>query len=92
MECEACIMSVSFGNSKNDVNALKKDNQRAIIKQVKNWIISWVNYCKNEAGYIKSFALFISFMNRPAVKEQPGECHTYIMDTYYIEKNWMQKN
>jgi hypothetical protein len=36
MECETCIVSVSFRESKNDVSMLKKADQRAIISQVKN--------------------------------------------------------
>jgi hypothetical protein len=69
---------------------LKKANQRAIISQVKNWINSWVNYCENEAEYLKSLALFTAFMNRPDVKARLGKCHSYIMDTYTANK-WMQK-
>jgi hypothetical protein len=54
---------------KNDVSILKKSDRGAIISQVKNWITSWVNYCENKAEYLKSFALFTAFMDRPDVKE-----------------------
>jgi hypothetical protein len=73
-----------------DVSVLKKADRSAIISQVKNWITSWVNYCENEAEYLKSFLLFTSFMDRPDVKEQLGECHSYVMDTY-IAVIWMAK-
>jgi hypothetical protein len=73
-----------------DVSILKKGDKGAIISQVKNWITSWVNYCENEAEYLKSFSLFTIFMNRPDVKVWLGECHSYIMDTY-IDVTWMAK-
>jgi hypothetical protein len=52
-----------------DVSVLKKADRGAIISQAKNWITSWVNYCENEAEYLKSFSLFTAFMDRPDVKE-----------------------
>jgi hypothetical protein len=60
----------------------------SIISQVKNWITSWVNYCENEARYLKSFSLFTAFLDRPDVKELRGECHSYVMHTY-IAVTWM---
>jgi hypothetical protein len=72
-----------------DVSVLKKADRGAIISQVKNWISSWVN-CENEAEYLKSFSLFTSFMDRPDVKEQLGECHSYVIDKY-IAVTWMAK-
>jgi hypothetical protein len=73
-----------------DVSVLKKADRGAIISQVKNWITSWVNYCKNEAEYLKSFSLCTTFMDRPDIKERLGECHSYVMDTY-IAFTWMAK-
>jgi hypothetical protein len=73
-----------------DVSVLKKADRGAIISQVKNWSTSWVNYCENEAEYLKSFSLFTAFMDRHDVKEQLCECHTYVMDTY-IAVTWMAK-
>jgi hypothetical protein len=90
MECDTCIVSLSFGHAKNDVSVLKKADRLAIISQVKNWINAWVNYCKDEAGYLKSFALFIAFMNRSDIKACLGQCHSYIVDTY-IANTLMQK-
>jgi hypothetical protein len=52
----------------NDFSVLKKADRRAIISQVKNWINSWINYCENEAEYLKSFVLFTVFINIPEVK------------------------
>jgi hypothetical protein len=52
-----------------DVIVREKAHQGAIISQVKNWITSWVNYCENEAEYLKSFALLTAFMDQPAVKQ-----------------------
>jgi hypothetical protein len=75
---------------KNDDSVLKKSDQRAIVSQIKNWINSWVDYCENEAEYVKSFALLTAFMNIPDVKECMGECNCYIVETY-IENTWMQK-
>jgi hypothetical protein len=46
MECETCIVSVSFRYTKltkNDDSMLKKADQHTIISQVKNWINPWVN-------------------------------------------------
>jgi hypothetical protein len=57
---------------------------------VKNWIASWVNYCENEAEYLKSFLLFTAFMDRPVEKVRLSECHSYIMDTYIVV-TWMAK-
>jgi hypothetical protein len=65
-----------------DVSVLKKADRGALISQVKTWITSWVNYCENEAEYVKSFSLLTAFMDRPDVKERLGECHSYVMDTY----------
>jgi hypothetical protein len=59
-----------------DVSVLKKGDRGAIISQVKNWIASWVNYCRNEAEYLKSFSLFTAFMDQPDVKVRFGECHS----------------
>jgi hypothetical protein len=73
-----------------DVSVLKKTDGCASISQVKNWIISWINYCENEAEYCNSFSLFTAFMDRPDVKERCGECHSYVMDTY-ITVTWMAK-
>jgi hypothetical protein len=73
-----------------DVSVLKKADRGAIISQVRNWITSWVNYCENEAEYLKSFSLFSAFMDRPDVKEQLGECHSYVIDTY-MDVTWMAK-
>jgi hypothetical protein len=41
-----------------------------------------VNYCENEAEYLKALSLFTAFMDRPDVKERLGECHSYVVDTY----------
>jgi hypothetical protein len=94
MECETCILSVSLGNAKNYFSVLKKADQRAlisqVISQVKNCINLWVNYCENEAEYLKSLALFTSFTNRPYIKARLDECHSYIIYTY-IANTWMQK-
>jgi hypothetical protein len=79
-----------FVTHKFDVSFLKKADRGAIISQVKNWITSWVNYCENEAEYLKSFSLFTAFMDRPDVKERLGECHSSVMDTY-ISVTWMAK-
>jgi hypothetical protein len=68
----------------------KKADRGAIISQVKNWINSWVPYCKNEAEYLKSFSLFTAFINQPDVKAQCGQSHSYIMDTYILIM-WMAK-
>jgi hypothetical protein len=46
-----------------DVSVLKKADRGAIIYQVKNWITSSVNYCENEAEYLKSFSLFTAYMD-----------------------------
>jgi hypothetical protein len=73
-----------------DVSVLKKAARGTIISQMKNWINSWVNYCENEAEYLKSFSLFATFMDRPDVKECRGECESYVMDTY-ISVTWMTK-
>jgi hypothetical protein len=73
-----------------DVSGLKKADRGAIISQVKNWITSWVKNCENEAEYLNSFSLFTEFMDRPGVKEQLGECHSYVMDTY-IAVTWIAK-
>jgi hypothetical protein len=73
-----------------DVSILKKADRGAIISQVKNWTTSWVNYCENEAEYLKSFSSFTAFMDRPDVKERLGECHSYIMDIYIVI-TWMAK-
>jgi hypothetical protein len=69
MECETRIVSVSFGDTKNNISVLKKADRREITSQVKNWITSWVNYCENKVEYLKFLALFTAFMNRPDVKE-----------------------
>jgi hypothetical protein len=50
------------------VNALKKADRGADISHAKNWITSLVNYFENEAEYLKSFSLFMAFMDRPDVK------------------------
>jgi hypothetical protein len=68
MECETRVVSVPFVTQKFGVSVLKKADRGAIISQVKNWIASSVNYCENEAEYLKSFSLFIAFMDRPDVK------------------------
>jgi hypothetical protein len=73
-----------------DVSVLKKTDRGAIISQVKNRITSWVIYCENEAEYFKPLSLFTTFMYRPDVQEQLGECHSYVMDTY-IAVTWMTK-
>ena len=77
-------------SQKFDMSVLKKENRRAIISQIKNWIASWVNYCETEEEYLKSFALFNAFMSHEDVKEVLGEAHSYIMDIY-ITKTWLQK-
>jgi hypothetical protein len=82
------LCQFNLAMQKSDVSVLKKDDRGALISQVKNWISSWVNYCENEAEYLKSFSLFTAFMDRPDIKEQLGECHSYIMDTY-IAATWM---
>jgi hypothetical protein len=46
-----------------NVSILNKADRGAILFQVKNWITSWVNYCENEAEYLKSFSLFTAFMD-----------------------------
>jgi hypothetical protein len=73
-----------------DASVLKKADRRAIISQVKNWINQWVNYGGNGAEYLKSFALFTAFINRPDIEAYMGECRSYIMETY-IAKTGMQK-
>jgi hypothetical protein len=83
-------VSVPFGAQKSDVSVLEKADRGANISQVKNWIASWVNYCENEAEYLKSFSLFTAFMDRSDVKVRLGECHSYVMDTY-IAVTWMAK-
>jgi hypothetical protein len=65
-----------------DVSVLKKADRGTIVSQVKNWITSWVNYCENEAEYLKSFSLFTAFMDQYDVKELLGECQSYVMDMY----------
>jgi hypothetical protein len=90
MERETRIVSVSCGDEKHDLSELKKADRSEIISQVKNWITSWVNCCENEAEYLKSFALFTDFKNLPDIKEQLGECHSYIMYTY-IAITWVVK-
>jgi hypothetical protein len=75
---------------KNDVSVLKKADRGAIISQLNNWITSWVNYCEKEAEYLKSFSFVTAFMDRLDVKEQRGECHSYVMDTYKAVA-WMAK-
>jgi hypothetical protein len=73
-----------------DVSVLKKADRSVIASQVKNWITSWVNYCENEAEYVKSFSFFMAFMDRPDVRVRLGECHSYVMDTY-IAVTWRAK-
>jgi hypothetical protein len=76
MECETRVVSVSFGDAEIDVSVLKKADRGALVSQVKNWITSWVNYCENEAEYLKSFSLFTAFMDRSDVKARFGEYHS----------------
>jgi hypothetical protein len=53
------------------------------------WLSNIVKISEAEY-YLKSFAiLFTAFINqRPDAKVQLDECHSYIMDTYYIAKTW----
>jgi hypothetical protein len=82
--CEFHLVVQQFDN-----DVLNKEDREGIVYQVKNWILSFTNYCESEDKYKLSYKLIIEFMNIPDIFESMGLAFPYILDNYLLS-TWIK--